>query len=404
MDHIFITYQHALAILAQHKVTFGHRILPLHECTGAYLAEDLVADRDFPPFDRVTMDGIAIAFESFEKGNREFTIEATAQAGKPQKTLKDRRNCIEVMTGAIMPKGADTVIRYEDLLMANGKATLTITTLKKAQNLHFKGIDMDKGTCLVTKGKPLSSAEISIAASVGKTHLKTVQLPKTVVVSTGDELVEVDQMPKTHQIRRSNVYGIKNTLQEWGLAADLEHLPDEPKRMHQRIEQLLKEYTLLIFSGGVSKGKFDYLPNVLETLEVQRQFHQIQQKPGKPFWFGTSPSNAKIFALPGNPVSSFVCVYLYVHYWLNVSLGQEMAQLYVKLGAEVIFTPDLTYFLEAKLSSLPNGTLVAMPVTGNGSGDFANLVKADGFLILPQGKSIFSPGEVYPFIPYRKMW
>ena len=401
MNNIFIPYEQALSIIAEHKSRFPIVSKSLADCTGAYLAEDLLADRDFPPFDRVTMDGIAIHFSSFEKGRREFKIETVAPAGTPRQTLNDNKNCIEVMTGAIMPEGVDTVIRYEDLHIENGIATINLTELKHKQNVHFKGIDIAQGTCIVRKSKQLSSAEINIAAAVGKAELKVLQLPKAVIISTGDELVPVSETPELHQIRRSNIYGIKNTLCEWGLEADLEHLPDDKAKMTTIISQLLEDYELLIFTGGVSKGKFDYLPDVLSELKVQKHFHKVQQRPGKPFWFGTNDTERKIFALPGNPVSSFVCVYMYLRFWLNNSLGVEQETQYVKLKNDVEFKPDLVYFLEATLESLPDGTLWAEAIKGNGSGDFANLVKTDGFLILPQEKSTFLRGEVYPFVSYR---
>ena len=303
-----------------------------------------------------------------------------------------------------MPKGVDTVIRYEDLLIENGIAMINLDDLNRKQNIHFKGIDIAKNTRIVEKGKQLSSAEINIAAAVGKAELKVVQLPKAIIISTGDELVPVSETPELHQIRRSNIYGIKNTLTEWGLEADLEHLPDDKEKMLSIISQLLKEYELLIFTGGVSKGKFDYLPEVLEKLNVKKHFHKIQQRPGKPFWFGTNSTGRKIFALPGNPVSAFVCVYMYLQYWLKESLGLESETLYTELKKDVEFNPDLVYFLEAKLESRADGTLIADPIKGNGSGDFANLVKTDGFLILPQNKSQFFANEVYPFVPYRKKW
>ncbi|MEH6770688.1 molybdopterin molybdotransferase MoeA [Maribacter arcticus] len=404
MENTFIPYEKALSILEEHKGEFPIESRNLEDCIGAYLAEDLLADRDFPPFDRVTMDGIAIVYGTFENGKRTFNIESVAAAGTPQLTLKDTQNCIEVMTGAIMPNGVDTVIRYEDLTIENNQATINLDSLNHKQNVHFKGIDIAQGTKIVNQGKKLSSAEINIAAAVGKASLLVKKMPKVVIFSTGDELVPVHQTPKLHQIRRSNIYGIQATLKEWGVLAKLEHLADNKEEMLATISVLLKEYDLFIFTGGVSKGKFDYLPDVLEELKVKKHFHKIQQRPGKPFWFGSNTEGKKIFALPGNPVSSFVCVYMYLQFWLQKSLGIEQEVLHVKLKNDVEFKPDLVYFLEATLESNPDGTLSAEAIKGNGSGDFANLVKTDGFLILPQNKSQFFANEVYPFVPYRTKW
>lgn len=404
MENLFIPYEKALSILEEHKGNFSTENRNLEDCIGAYLAEDLIADRDFPPFDRVTMDGIAIAYETFEKGQRKFTIEATAAAGTPQQSLQNSLNCIEVMTGAIMPNGVNTVIRYEDLTIEDNQATINLDILNHKQNVHFKGIDIAQGSIIVKQGEKLSSAEINIAAAVGKASLLVKKMPKVVIFSTGDELVPVHETPKLHQIRRSNIYGIQATLKEWGILSELQHLADDKEEMLRTISRLLKEYDLFIFTGGVSKGKFDYLPDVLEELQVKKHFHKIQQRPGKPFWFGSNTNGKKIFALPGNPVSSFVCVYMYLQFWLHKSLGIVSETLYVQLKNDVEFKPDLVYFLEATLESKPDGKLVAEAIKGNGSGDFANLVKTDGFLILPQNKSQFFANEVYPFVPYRTKW
>ena len=401
MEHTFITYQKALAIIADHKSEFEIVSQKLEACIGSFLAEDLIADRDFPPFDRVTMDGIAINYNAFQNGQRSFNIETIAAAGSPQCTLKNPQNCIEVMTGAIMPEGVDTVIRYEDVELKNDTATVNLKVLKHRQNVHFKGSDISQGTRIVAKGKRLSSAEITIAATIGKAHLKVQKMPRVVIFSTGDELVAINETPAPHQIRKSNVYGIQATLKEWGIAADLEHLEDDKEKMTSAIAASLETYEVFIFTGGVSKGKFDYLPEVLEELQIKKHFHKIQQRPGKPFWFGSKDQAKVVFALPGNPVSSFVCTYSYISYWLIKSLGIPLEPTFVELQSDLHFKPDLVYFLQAKLESLPNGKLAATPIKGNGSGDFANLVNADGFLILPQGKSEFKRGEVFEFIRYR---
>ncbi len=401
MENTFITFEKALQILKAQKEEFPIVQRPIAQCAGSFLAEDLVADRDFPPFNRVTMDGIAISYASFKTGNRSFKIEQTTAAGSPQVTLKESNACIEIMTGAILPKNTDTVIRYEDLEIKNGEARLQVSALKEAQNVHFKGMDIAMGSPIVSKGRRISSAEINIAAAIGKANLAVKKMPKTAIISTGDELVAIDETPELHQIRRSNVYGIRNTLQEWGISADLEHLPDNKPQMLTAIKTLLQNYDLLVFTGGVSKGKFDHLPEVLDLLKVKRHFHKIQQRPGKPFWFGSSLNHKKIFALPGNPVSSFVCVYVYLRYWLLQSLGVEIQNTYVKLSEDVTFTPNLVYFPEAQITNTADGSFSAKVIIGNGSGDFANLVKTNGFLVLPQDRAIFRKGEVYPFIPYR---
>ena len=379
MSKLFITYQEALSILEDKKTTFPLTAIPINDCGGKFLAEDLVADRDFPPYHRVTMDGIAIRHRTFENGTQLFPIQDVAPAGAAQKTLTDITKCIEVMTGAILPEKTDTVIRYEDLEIKDGVAKINIDTIIKRQNIHFKGIDITENTVIKRAGEQISSAEINIAAATGKDKVHIRKMPKVVVISTGDELVDVHETPLVHQIRRSNVYGIKNTFKEWGIKADLKHLPDNKTEMQGIIAQLLLDYDMLVITGGVSKGKFDFLPDVLDNLGVVKHFHKIQQRPGKPFWFGTKGNDTHVFALPGNPVSSFVCLYAYIRFWLQKSLKIEDEPLYVTLKEDIIFNPDLIFFTEAKLISEENGTLSALPIFGNGSGDFINLINTDGF-------------------------
>jgi len=401
MENIFIKYQEALKIIEGNKASYKSKSVSILDAGGEFLAEDLIADRDFPPYDRVTMDGIAIDYTAYESGCLSFPIQEIAPAGAPQKTLKDRKACVEIMTGAILPQNADTIIRYEEVDIDEGRAKFIGEAVKKQQNIHFKGEDISKGELIKKAGERISSAEINVGASIGKEEILVADLPRTVIISTGDELVDVSEKPEAHQIRRSNVYGIKNTLKEWGIPSDLKHLADDKEELESEIASLLTDYDLLIMTGGVSKGKFDYLPDVLKKLGVAKLFHKIKQRPGKPFWFGKKDDSTHVFALPGNPVSSFVCLYAYVRHWLLKSLAIAEDKVYAVLDEDIEFKPDLVYFIQAKVKSNTDGMLTATPIFGNGSGDFVNLVHADGFLILPQGKNIFMKGEVYPFISYR---
>lgn len=398
----FITYEQALSLIEQYTFHPKTESIPIDICTGRILGEDLLADNDMPPFDRVTMDGIAINHSSFEKGNRNFKIEKTVAAGAPKDKLIDINCCVEIMTGAIMPDGADTVIRYEDLKLNEGFAQILSEEVKYKQNIHLRGIDKKKGEILINQGKRLYAAEISIAAAIGKPEIKVMSLPQTAIISTGDELVDINQQPEPHQIRKSNVYGIRSMLNEWGIQNTMIHLKDDPALMEDVLNHTVHENDLLIITGGVSKGKFDYLPEVLEKIGVEKLFHKVQQRPGKPFWFGKTAHGNAVFALPGNPVSSFMCLYVYVAYWLNKSYGLKTGSTSAILAEDVDFTPDLQYFLQCKSHVNSEGSLMANPVIGNGSGDFANLVNADGFIILPKEKNYFKKGEVYPFIHYRK--
>ena len=156
-----------------------------------------------------------------------------------------------------------------------------------------------------------------------------------------------------------------------------------------------------MITGGVSRGKFDHLPEVMEYLGVDKHFHKVKQRPGKPFWFGTIENKCTVFALPGNPVSSFVCANVYIKFWLRNSLKLNTQLDLVKLSNDITFMPPLTYFLECSVKTSLTGERLAESIKGNGSGDFANMTAADGFIVLPDSQSQFKAGEVYPYIPFR---
>ena len=397
-----ISVQEALDIILTYPLSLSIEQVDLDKAIGRLLREDLYADRDFPPYDRVTMDGIAIRYSSFAAGNHSFAIEGIAAAGMAQKQLEGADACLEVMTGAMMPLQADTVIRYEDLVIENGVARITVSSLREGQNIHWRGSDRKQGSPVVGQGKALSPAEIGVAATVGKAQLAVSRLPKVMIISTGDELVEVHQQPLAHQIRRSNVHRLRSTLAKHFIEADTAHLNDDKAEINREIDRLLKEYDVLILSGGVSKGKYDYIPAVMEELGVEKLFHRIAQRPGKPFWFGRSKEEKLIFALPGNPVSSFMCMQAYFLPWLRASLGVPAIDYpSAVLQHPVTFKPDLTYYLQVAVTYDNQGRILAHPVEGHGSGDLANLADADAFLQLPRGKELFEEGEVFPLIRYR---
>jgi molybdopterin molybdotransferase len=345
------------------------------------------------------MDGIAIAFESFEKGQRKFSIEEVQAAGQPQKSLIDKSNSIEIMTGSPLPYGTDTVIPYEAISIDNNVALVSESKVVKKQNVHLQGSDARLDELLLNKGIKLSSAEIALLASVGKSEVSVFKNLKAAVISTGDELVEIDQTPLPHQIRKSNSSALVAALNEEGIEADSFHLKDDQAELTKNLKEILDNYELIILSGGVSKGKLDFVPRVLESLGVKKLFHGVSQRPGKPMWFGISSKNF-VFALPGNPVSTFMCFHRYVRPWLIKSMNDSLKNQYAILAKDFSFDPQLTYFLQVKTQN-ENGKLMAYPMTGGGSGDFANLKDVDAFLELPLEQNEFKAGAVFPLYLFR---
>ncbi|HMQ87777.1 MAG TPA: molybdopterin molybdotransferase MoeA [Flavilitoribacter sp.] len=397
-----ITVDEALRIVRSQAVDFGAEQVALTDCLQRTLREPLTADRDFPPFDRVTMDGIAIRHEAFAAGRRRFQVKGIAAAGAPQMSLNDPQVCLEIMTGAVLPDHADTVIRYEDVEMEGEFAVLPENIeIKRGLNIHVQGSDRRRGEVIVPAGRFIRAAEIGVAATVGKPTLSVANHPRVVILSTGDELVKVEETPLPHQIRRSNSHTLQAVLRDWGLPAATDHLRDDPGVIREKLAGYLDTQTAVILSGGVSAGKYDYVPSVLTELGVENLFHKVTQRPGKPLWFGRKPGGAVVFALPGNPVSSFISTQVYFKAWWHASLGLTPKPQYAVLGADFRFSPELTYFLLVNAQTDPEGQLIAMPFPGGGSGDLAGLTDATGCLVLPPDRTDFKKGAAFPYISFQ---
>lgn len=398
-----ITVEEAEKIIQAETKDYGVEITPFEHSLGRVLAENIKADRDLPPFNRVTMDGIAINFNAVENGISSFHVKATQAAGDPPAEIQEADHCIEIMTGAILPSSVDTVIRYEDLEMRAGLASILVDhrTIKKGQNIHYQGRDKKKDDIVAVSGQLITPAIISLVASVGETELRVKKVPRVVIISSGDELVEVEQVPLMYQIRRSNNYTVKAVLQQNGIEAAMLHIPDNPDVTKKLIQECLLNYDVILLSGGISMGKFDYIPKALEDLQVKQLFYKVQQRPGKPFWFGKHNNGVLVFAFPGNPVATFMCLNRYFLPWLQTTLGlKSKSAAYAVLDHDVHFQPDLKYFLQVKLNLNKEGRLLAHPIEGNGSGDFANLADTNAFMELPSGKHNFKKGEVYRVYPF----
>ncbi len=394
-----ISVQEASEIILSNLIKPTSRKVDLPRSLGKVLAEDVAADRDFPAFDRATMDGIAIQLQSYQNGQREFIIESIQAAGEPKGKLKNLTQCIEIMTGAALPTGCDAVVPYENFKISNGLVTLSDSTVLHSQNIHFQGSDAKQNQKLLSVGIRISSAELALLASVGKSSVSIFELPKAAIISTGNELVDIETNPLSHQVRKSNSYALQAAYANMGGESSLFHLPDDEIVIAKELEKILADFDFILLSGGVSKGKFDFIPQRLEALGIKKLFHQVSQKPGKPMWFGRS-SNKFVFALPGNPVSTFMCFHKYVKPWAMLSLGISASTEKAILAANYEFKSPVTYFLQVQIKN-EEGKVMAYPIAGGGSGDFVNLINVDGFLELPKEKVEFQAGEAYPIIQFR---
>ncbi len=374
--------------------------IKIEEAEGRVLGEEVRADRDFPPFDRVAMDGIAVCYQAIEEGWEGFKVEGLQPAGQPRLTLKNDKNCIEVMTGAMLPIGCDTVIRYEDVTVINEMAKLKTKAITRGQCIHPRAQDAKRGDVILSPGIRISPGEVALLASVGRLQTDVYGYPSVALVSTGDELVDIHDSPKPHQIRRSNTHALSSALHRLACPSQLFHVTDDRNALERDLGKIFSKFEVVILTGGVSKGKFDNVPATLKSLGVEMLFHEVSQRPGKPMLFGITKKQA-VFGLPGNPVSSFLCFYRYVRPWLMKGLGQAPPEETAIIDGPLdLKNSELTHFVQVKVRS-ENGRRMARPIPGGGSGDFANLRDVDGFVEIPQGKLVANAGEVFPYLQFR---
>ena len=388
------------ALIAGQVTCLPIESLPLVQCVGAVLRENIYAERDQPPFDRVAMDGFAVATAGL-RGGKSLLVQAMQAAGDPPLSLASPQHAIEIMTGAVLPAGCDAVIPVERSRLSEIEPqTVSFDPelrIAVGQNIHRRGSDVRQGALLLSNGVRLGAPEIAVAAGAGMPRIRVSAQPTISVVSTGNEIIEPGEPILAHQVRRSNAYGIVAALRRQGFQriAD-EHLPDELGALKARLRVLVQTHDVLILSGGVSAGRLDLVPAALAGIGVREVFHKVAQRPGKPLWFGIAPTGTAVFALPGNPVSTLVCLARYVLPALYAAMGETppRAPERIALAAAVEVRATLAFFMPVKITIDDWGRPWAEPRTTNGSGDYAALTGTDGVVELPPGPHTHPKGFV----------
>ena len=392
-----LTSQEAERLIDDHLSCLSSETRALSLCVSRVLREDVFAERDNPPFDRVCMDGIAVSSAALRQGQRRFNVLDTQAAGSPALRLSAPDSAIEVMTGAIMPLDADCIVPLEQYLLADNVATLQADVVTKPHhNVQLRGADGPRGVLMLRSGTVLGAPEIAVAASAGKSHLQVSSQPAFMVISTGNELVEPGEPIASHQVRRSNAYAVVAALRSRGfdrLADD--HIADDEAQLRSRLRLHLETYDVVILSGGVSMGRFDLVPKALAALGVREIFHRVAQRPGKPMWFGVGPRGQAVFGLPGNPVSTLVCLVRYIIPAITSAMGApRRPDARLALSAPVTFNLPLTLFLPVTIEHDGWGRPWASPRPTNTSGDYLALAGTDGFVELPPGPNTYDKGFV----------
>ena len=392
--HSQLTVSQAERLILKTVPAWAGERIPLPSAAGRVLRENVRAERDLPPYDRATMDGIALRWKSRESGQREFPLEGAQSAGQAAGTLANPRAAWRIATGAAIPNGADTVVPIERTRETGGGIRIEDGYRpERGQFIHKRGSDRRARALLLKAGQRIGGVEMALLSANGIAEPLVAPDPRIALISTGDELVALDAQPEPWQIRSSNGPAMAALLLRHGYGGVRSiHAPDNPEILAERIGEALSESDALILSGGVSKGAKDYVPGVLTALGVAPMFHRVRQRPGFPLWFGMH-GNRPVFGLPGNPVSSLVCLRRYVIPALNKAQGLRQPGPETAVLAEAVaFKPNLTWFLPVRLSADKSGRLLAHPRQTNTSGDFASLAQTDGFVQLAANRAHFPAG------------
>ena len=391
-----ISVEEADRIVADAVAPLPDETVAVASAYGRVLREPIRAERDQPPFDRVMMDGIALATSGPGRSRR---MVGTAPAGQPAATLADASDCIEVMTGAPLPSGCDCVVPVELIARDGDRVAIAAeATLEPGTYVHPRGADHLEDAVLAESGRRLDGPLLALAATAGCAELAVARRPKVAVVTTGDELIAPGDAIEAHQIRRSNDLGMAGLIAaHTGARTARHHAEDTLAGQRELFERLLADSDVLVISGGVSKGSRDYVAEALTAAGVTAHFHRVRQRPGKPMWFGTGPAGQCVFGLPGNPVAATVGARRYVVPALLRMQGLAVAPAPVaELAEPFVFEPALNYFLPCRLQ-FDGARLRAWPGAPGNSGDLTTLAASDGFLELPAAESRFEAGAHFPW-------
>ena len=390
--------QNALELILSNKRNFGTETISIYDCLDRVLAEDIFADRDYPPFNRATMDGYAIISQDINIGkNSLLKLTDTIHAGEEKQFALESGNCIKIMTGAPVPQRANAVIRIEDTHINGNEIHFNVKQVKENQNIAIQGEDARKGDLLIKKGTKLNPNSISLLAVTGHAKLEVYKLPIIAIVSTGNEIVAVESVIQPHQIRDSNVHTLKNSLLNYCISAiQTALIVDDKIALKNTISELLNT-DIIIISGGVSKGDADYVPEILKHLGVIEIFHRVSIKPGNPLWFGKMPNGGVVFGLPGNPISVQVGYKVFIESFIRKCFDMEPIEpIFLPLLGEKSKKSNFTEYFPCKLTHENKKSGLAINKM-NTSGDISTTNNSDGIAIHPSEIQTIEKGEFVEF-------
>ncbi len=379
---------------------------PLDEVLGCCLAEDIRADRDLPPTDRSAMDGYAVRAKDLAESPRELRLVGEVAAGIAKCPKVTEGTCVRILTGASVPKGADAVVKLEETTERDGFVKFLAIT-KVGANIRIQGEEVTKGRVVLCKGTVLNAARIGLCASVGKAAVKVYERPGVAVLCTGRELREAGTKVGPHQLRNSNGPALLAALENAGISR-IEHqiVPDDPRILAEKLKVTAGRYNVIILTGGVSVGKYDFVPEAVRRIGANVRFHGVAMKPGKPQLYATLSGNRHIFGLPGNPLSVLTgfseLVLPAIRRLSGFDAESSHVTLKLPLSRSVHSKANRTAFVLGKLIWGRKGLQVAS-IKSCGSADLVAGAQADGVILVPRNIQRIAAGELVEFTPWRSI-
>jgi molybdopterin molybdotransferase len=399
-----ITPNEALRIILECVRPLGIVRKPLDDARGYCLAENVLADRDIPPADCSTMDGYAVRSSDLAKCPRSLRLIGEVAAGSPARPRVRPGTCVRVLTGANIPPGADAVVMVEETEEAGG----LVTFQKKApagSNIRRRGEEAKRGAVLLRKGMVLSPVQIGLCAAVGKAEITVYARPDVAVLCTGEELRPVGARVRVHELRNSNGPALLAALGSHGYTnVSFNAVSDDMRVLARELEEAAARCNAVLVTGGVSVGKYDFVPEAVAQIGATVRFHGVAMKPGKPFLYATLSGNRHIFGLPGNPLSTMTGFYEFVLPALRRMSGVPEKEcrptMRLPLSRALRSTKGRVECVLGQLHWRKKGPLVR-PLKSHGSSDLVAGAQADGVVVVPASVQELPAGSLVEFRPWR---
>ncbi|HZE62399.1 MAG TPA: gephyrin-like molybdotransferase Glp [Pyrinomonadaceae bacterium] len=392
-----ISVSEAIQIVRDQTRTLVAERVELANALGRYLAQDIIADSDLPPFDRSQMDGYAVRAADTATVPAKLKIAGESAAGRGWHNELKQHEAVRIMTGAPVPVGADSVQQVElTRELGGGSEVEVLEPVTLGRSIVKRGSEIKAGQTVLRAGERINAGAVAVLASFGYAHVKVGRLPRVAILATGSELVKVAQQPGKDQIRDSNNFSISAYAALAG--ATIERLPlagDDVAQLKQQIAGAAERSDIIVTSGGVSVGRYDFTKTVVQELGAEIFFERVALRPGKPTVFARLPNGTLVFGLPGNPVSVSVTFNLFAR--VAILAMQGTAETELESGTAVLSksvkpAKDRDSYLPARLSTNENAQLTAEPLKWGGSSDFVGFVRATALIIVPQASEIVEAG------------